>query len=60
MTWYVDAILVGIILPWIIVTYRLIAAFRSGVVPGLTAWAKWALLCVPAMLLVMWGLQSLR
>ena len=60
MTWYVDAILVGIILPWIIVTYRLIAAFRTGLVPGLIAWTKWALACVPAMLLVMWGLQSLR
>lgn len=60
MTWYVDAILVGIILPWIIVTYRLIAAFRSGVASGLVAWAKWAVPCIPAMLLVMWGVQSLR
>ncbi|KPF98938.1 MFS transporter [Rhodopseudomonas sp. AAP120] len=60
MTWYVDAILVGIILPWIIVTYRLIAAFRAGVAEGLIAWAKWAVPCIPAMLLVMWGIQSLR
>lgn len=60
MTWYVDAVLVGIILPWIIVTYRLIAAFRAGVGSGLIAWAKWALPCVAASLLLMWGLQNLH
>ncbi|ABE38964.1 hypothetical protein HUU61_06240 [Rhodopseudomonas palustris] len=60
MNWYVDAILVGIILPWIIVTYRLIAAFRRGVATGVIQWGMWAAICVPAMLLVMWGIQSLR
>jgi hypothetical protein len=60
MTWYIDAILVGIILPWIIVTYRLIAAFRQSVTTGLVKWATWAALCVPLMLLVMWGLHNLR
>ncbi|MBI5128073.1 MAG: hypothetical protein HZA66_01405 [Rhodopseudomonas palustris] len=60
MPWYIDAILVGLVLPWIIVTYRLIAAFRQSVAKGVAAWAMWALPCVPAMLLVMWGIQNLR
>jgi hypothetical protein len=59
--WYVvDAIAVGIILPWIIVTYRLLAAFRQGVGAGVIRWAIYAAICVPAMLLVMWGVQNLR
>ncbi|WP_322518035.1 hypothetical protein SR870_11220 [Rhodopseudomonas palustris] len=60
MSWYVDAILIGLVLPWIIVTYRLIAAFRQSVAKGVTTWAMWAAPCVPAMLLLMWGVTSLR
>jgi hypothetical protein len=59
--WYVvDAVAVGIILPWIILTYRLLAAFRQGVGTGLARWALYAALSVPTMLLVMWGIQNLR
>jgi p-aminobenzoyl-glutamate transporter AbgT len=59
--WYVvDAVAVGIVLPWIVATYRLIAAFRQSVGAGLAKWAIYAAICVPAMLLVMWGIQNLR
>ncbi|ABD08438.1 conserved hypothetical protein [Rhodopseudomonas palustris HaA2] len=60
MSWYVDAILIGIVLPWIIVTYRLIAAFRQSAAKGVMLWAMWAAACVPVMLLLMWGVTSLR
>jgi hypothetical protein len=59
--WYViDAVVVGIILPWVIVTYRLIAGFRQSIGAGVKTWAMWAAMCVPAALLVMWGIQNLR
>lgn len=59
--WYViDAVVVGIILPWVIATYKLIAAFREGLGQGLLKWAIWAAICVPAALLLMWGIQNLR
>lgn len=59
--WYVvDAVAVGIILPWIVATYRLLEAFKRGTGAGLTKWAIYAAVCVPAMLLVMWGIQNLR
>lgn len=59
--WYVvDAVVVGIILPWLIVTYKLIAAFRESPMRGLSRWAMWAAICVPASLLMMWGVLNLR
>lgn len=60
MSWYVEAIVIGIILPWIIMTYRLIAAFRRGVGAGLVKWLTYCAISVPAMLLIMWALQFTR
>ena len=37
-----------------------LAAFKLGVGSGLIKWATWAAICVPAMVLVMWGVTSLR
>ncbi|ABD90075.1 hypothetical protein [Rhodopseudomonas palustris] len=60
MSWYVDAIVVGVILPWIIMTYRLIAAFRRGIAAGLLKWLTYCAISVPAMLLIMWAIQFTR
>jgi hypothetical protein len=60
MSWYVDAIVVGIILPWVIVTYKLLAAFRRSVGAGLLQWLIWAAMCVPVTVLLMWGIQQLH
>lgn len=60
-TWsIIDAVAVGLVLPWVIGTYRLIAAFKQGVGSGLLKWAIWAAICIPAMLVVMWGITNLR
>lgn len=60
-TWsIIDAVAVGLVLPWVIATYRLIAAFKQGVGGGLAKWAVWAAICIPAMLVVMWAVTSLR
>ena len=37
-----------------------LAAFKLGVGSGLIKWATWAAICVPAMVLVMWGVTSRR
>ncbi|KIZ40164.1 MULTISPECIES: hypothetical protein [Rhodopseudomonas] len=60
MTWYLYAILVGLVLPWIIVTYRILGAFRRGVGAGVLTWLKFSAISVPIMLAIMWGLERTK
>ncbi len=60
MSWYVDAIIVGFILPWIIMTYQLIAGFRRGFGVGLLKWLAISAATVPASLLLMWAIRFAR
>ncbi|NVN84638.1 MAG: hypothetical protein HXX15_01005 [Rhodopseudomonas sp.] len=57
MSWYLYAIVVGLILPWIIATYRILAAFRLGIGAGLLKWLTFSAISIPIMLAIMWGIQ---
>jgi hypothetical protein len=57
MNLYLYAVIVGLILPWIIATYRILAAFRRGIGAGVLTWLMVSAITVPIMLAIIWGIQ---